>query len=201
MKQKHYAIIGLFTPILFWVTYFIMSALRPEYSFMTKAISELGSVDALNKWYWNFFGYILPGFLISIYALGLHRAISNGKVSKVTLVSLFLSGLLMALSGIFSADMDDRQSSTSVLHTIGSIGCYLFFLVAAFSYPRVMKTSAYWSDAIKPTLLFTWLTILSGSWYFIFPNMPGVGQRIVFFFFFLWIFYTGAKLYKQPANK
>ena len=45
--------------------------MRPEYSMFTKAISELGSVDAPKKWIWNSFGYILTGLLIAIYSFGL----------------------------------------------------------------------------------------------------------------------------------
>lgn len=58
----------------------------------------------------------------------------------------------------------------------------------------------YWKTAIKPTLIFTWLTILAGSWYVIFPSMPGVGQRIVFFFYLFWFFYTALKIYYQKTT-
>ncbi|NBW36298.1 MAG: DUF998 domain-containing protein [Cytophagia bacterium] len=200
MKKRHYAIIGLIIPILFWATYFIMSALRPEFSFKTKAISELGSMDAPNKWFWNFFGYILPGLLISVYGYGLFKAIAQQGRGKMPLISLVLSGLFMTLSGVFPADMDNRQSVTSLLHSVGSMGCYLFFLLGAFTFPKLMKDTAYWSLAIRPTLVFTWLTIFFGGWYFVFPNMPGVGQRIIFFFYLLWIFYTAWKLYAAHAT-
>jgi hypothetical membrane protein len=50
MSNKTYGIIGIATPIVFLVTYLIMSSIRPEYSMFTKAISELGSVNAPNKW-------------------------------------------------------------------------------------------------------------------------------------------------------
>ena len=56
--------------LVFWTTYIIMSTIRPEYSMYTKAISELGSVDAPKKWIWNSIGYIFTGVLISIYAVG-----------------------------------------------------------------------------------------------------------------------------------
>jgi hypothetical membrane protein len=56
MNNKSYAIIGFLAPTIFWLTYFVMANQRTEYSFLTKAISELGSVDAPNKWTWNIFG-------------------------------------------------------------------------------------------------------------------------------------------------
>ena len=174
--------------------------MRPEFSFKTKAISELGTVEAPNKWFWNFFGYILTGLLISIYSYGLFKTISQRGGNKLPLIGFVLSGLFMSLSGIFPADMDNRQSTTSLLHSIGSYGCYIFFLVGAFTFPKQMKNTTYWTTAIRPTLAFTWLTIFFGGWYFVFPTMPGVGQRIIFFFYLLWFFYTALRLYGQSET-
>jgi len=200
MNNKTYGIIGIATPIAFLTTYLIMSSMRPEYSMFTKAISELGSVDAPNKWLWNFFGYILPGILIAIYAVGLYKNIAVTKSSKLPLYGILFSGVFMAMSGIFPADMDDRQATTTLLHTIGSFGSYLSFLMGAFTYPKVMRKSNYWKTVKKPTLLFTYLTIIFGAWFLVFPNIPALGQRIVFMFYFLWIFYTAIKLYNQPSE-
>lgn len=197
MNNKIYGIIGIFTPIAFLITYIIMASIRPEYSMFTKAISELGSVDATNKWFWNFFGYILTGILIAIYAVGLYKNVAVTKSSKLPLYGILLSGVFMSISGVFPADMDDRQSTTTLLHTVGSFGSYVFFLIGAFTYPKVMDKSDYWKTAKKPTLIFTYLTIVFGAWFLVFPNIPAFGQRIVFFFYFLWIFYTANKLLTQ----
>lgn len=198
MTPRHYALIGMAAPILFWSTYFIMAGLRPEYSFYTKAISELGSVDAPHKWIWNSLGYGVTGLCISVYAYGLFRSVAGKGASKLSLIGLMLSGLFMSFAGIFPGDFDNKQTTTMLLHTLGSFGSYLFFLLAAFTYPKHMHTSTYWKQASRPTLLFTWLTILFGAWPFLFPSMPAVGQRFVFLFYFVWIFYTAIKLYRQP---
>jgi hypothetical protein len=107
----------------------------------------------------------------------------------------------MAFSGIFPGDFENKKSLTMLLHTIGSFGSCIFFLIGAFTYPKQMKKSVYWKNAIRPTLVFTWLTIVFGSWGFIFPNMPAVGQRIVFAFYFLWIIFTAYKLYLYNENE
>lgn len=200
MKPRQYAILGLLGPLIFWLTYLIMSNLRPEYSFLTKAVSELGSLDAPNKWIWNILGYILTGMLISIYSYGLFKSISTENGSKLPLLSFILSGLFMSLSGIFPGDFDNKQSTTMLFHSLGSFASYIFFLIGAFTYPKQMKKTEYWAQSVKPTLIFTWLTILFGVWPFIFPNTPAVGQRIVFFFYLLWIFYTALKLYNKPES-
>ena len=186
--------------MVFWLTYLMMASARPEYSFMTKAISELGSIDAPNKWVWNVVGYIVPGLMIAVYAFGLYRDVSGGSGSKLPLVGLGLSGWFMAVSGVFPGDFDDRSSTTMLLHTMGSFGSYIFFLLAAFTFPKPMKKSAYWKSAVVPTLTFTWLTILFGTWPFGFTSVPAIGQRVVFFFYFLWIGYTALMLYRKPTS-
>lgn len=198
MTKKYYAGIGMIAPVLFWITYFIMAGARPEYNFYTKAISELGSVDAPHKWTWNILGYGVPGLFISIYGYGLFQSVSLNTGSKLPLIGIMLSGLFMALSGIFPGDFDNKQSVTMLVHTIGSFGSYLFFLVGAFTYPQQMKRSSYWQKAVKLLLVFTWLSILFGAWPFLFPATPAVGQRFVFLFYFSWIFYTALKLYREP---
>src|SRR6478736_7930689 len=185
MKYRQFALMGIFAPLLFWATYLFISLKRPEYSFLTKAVSELGSVDAPHQWFWNMLGYIIPGILITIFSFGLHRSISGD--SKLSFLGLLLSGLFMTLSGIFPGDFNDRESLTMLLHTVGSFGSYSFFLIAAFTYPRQMRKSAYWKRAVAPTVVFTWMTIVFGAWPFLFPSIPAFGQRIVFFFYFLWI--------------
>lgn len=200
MTNKHYAIIGFAAPALFWSAYFIMANHRPEYSFMTKAISELGSVDAPNKWTWNGLGYITTGILIAIFAFGLYKNVAIEKSTKLPMIGIALSGLFMSISGIFPGDFDNKESPTMLLHTVGSFGSYVFFLIGAFTFPRQMKKTAFWAKAINPSLLFTWLTILFGSWVFVFPEIPAVGQRIVFFFYFMWILFMAYKLYNQPEE-
>lgn len=201
MKRKTYAIIGFLAPVVFWLTYFVMASQRPEYSFLTKAVSELGSADAPNKWTWNILGYILPGILIAVFSFGLYQNIVKKPSGKLPLIGLFLSGICMVISGIFPGDFNNKQSATMLLHTLGSFGSYLFFLIAAFTYPKQMRKSKYWSQAVKPALLCTWLTIIFGSWPFIFPDYPAAGQRIVFLFYFLWIVLTAYKLYNQTDEK
>ena len=200
MTNKSYGIIGIAAPIVFLITYLTLASIRPEYSMFTKAISELGSLDAPNKWLWNSFGYILPGMLITVYAIGLYKNVAVTKSSKLPLYGILLSGIFMTISGIFPGDFDNRQSTTMLLHTLASFGSYIFFLIGALAYPKIMNQTDYWKRAKKPTLIFVYLTIIFGTWVFIFPNIPALGQRIVFLFYFLWIFYTAIKLYHHQKE-
>lgn len=160
MKNKQYAIIGFLAPAIFWLTYFVMASQRSEYSYLTKAISELGSLDAPNKWTFNILGYTLTGVLISIFSIGLYKNIKSDNSSKLPFIGIFLSGIFMSISGIFPGDFDNRQSTTMLLHMAGSFGSYIFFLIGAFTYPKLMNKTDYWKRAKKPTLIFAYLLIV-----------------------------------------
>lgn len=200
MTNRKYAILGLSSTVLLWTTYFIMANQRPEYSFLYKLVSELGTLDAPNKWTWNIFGYIIPGILISIYSIGLYKSMASTKSSKLSLIGLFFMGFFLTFSGVFPGDLDNRSSTTTILHMLGSYGSYLFFLVGTFSFSKLMKHNSYWKSSNVTLQIFVWITIFSGTWSWFFPNIPSVGQRINFFFVFAWISYTAIKLYKLPEK-
>jgi hypothetical membrane protein len=201
MNKKTTALIGLLAPCLFVVTYSIMTNLRPEYDLRYKAISELGSLDAPHKWAWNIVGYIIPGILIALFAVGLQRAMPQGYTRRLPMYGLLLSGALMALAGIFPADMDNRRSATMLLHVVGSWGSFIGFLVAAFSYPRQWKKDPYWQKISRPSLVLVWLAIVWGAWPFVFPQMPALGQRFVFLFYYSWILLLAYRLYRSQKGQ
>ena len=198
MTNKHFALIGFLSIVVFWSTYFIMSLNRDDYSFLTKAISELGSVDAPNKWLWNLFGYIIPGIFTSIFCYGLVKNLANYGRYKLPLVGLVLSGLLMSFSGAFPGDFDNKRSMTMLMHNVGSFGSYIFFLLGAFTIPSLLRKSNYWEKTVLAGQIMVWMTIAFGAWSFIVPGYPAVGQRLVFAFYFLWIALHSFKLYNDP---
>jgi len=48
--NRQIGILAMVVPVWFTAVYLILAGLRPEYSHLTKAISELGSVDAPRAW-------------------------------------------------------------------------------------------------------------------------------------------------------
>lgn len=200
MQRKLFASAAFGAIVLFLVTYAVVAASRPEYDFRYKAISELGSVDVPDRLFWNVFGYIVPGLLIAAFSVGLYRHFSTTSRVWIPSAGLFFSGLLMSLSGMFPADMDNRQSFTMLMHTLGSFGSFAAFLVAAFTFPKVWRLNDSWRTRSTPSLVVTWLAITFGAWPMIFPAMPAVGQRVVFLFYFAWIALAAAGLLRSVAN-
>ncbi|MGZ9275339.1 MAG: DUF998 domain-containing protein [Nitrospira sp.] len=186
-SQKAIGWIAMVTPIWFLVVYLWMSALRPEYSHLTKAISELGSWDAPNLWAWNILGYIVPGLAISLLGAGLYREFRPR--ARIPAASLILSGLLMALSGAFPGDFEDRSSPSMIMHLVGSLGSYVAFLVAGFGLPAAMRSSPSYRWVAWPSTALVVLSIATG--FLRSGDAPGLGQRLGFGCFFMWVALMG----------
>ena len=72
MNKKVLAWCGVSAPIVFIVSLVIFSLLTPNYSNLTNAVSELGTLGAPFAFGWNILGFLLVGLLIIAYAWGMH---------------------------------------------------------------------------------------------------------------------------------
>ena len=192
-SQRKIGFIALITPLWFLAIYIIMSSQRPEYRHLVNAISELGTLDAPNLWAWNILGYILPGLAIALIGVGLKRElVPMHRGAILPAIALVASGLFMALSGAFPANLDDRSSTTTLLHLVGSFGCFLAFLVAGFWLPKYFRKNIQWRWVAWPSLL---LVVASIATIFLRSGAtPGLGQRLTFLCLFLWIVLVGFAL-------
>ena len=193
ISQRTIGFAAVFTPLWFLAIYLVMSAMRPEYSHSRDAISELGSLDAPNLWAWNIFGYIVPGLVIVVLGTGLKREFSPlGRMATTPFVALMASGLFMALSGVFPANMADFESATTVIHILGSTGCFIAFLAAGFWFPFSFRKRNAWHWLAWPSLALVVGSIVSG--FLRSGETSGVGQRLTFACFFLWVALLGFAL-------
>lgn len=196
ISRKNIGLIALATPFWFVAVYLAMSSRRPEFSHLTKAISELGSLDAPDRWFWNVLGYILPGLAIALLGLGLKWDFAQAnRKALVPGVALVASGLFMAMSGVFPGDFENRDSSTMILHTVGSLGSFVAFLFAGAWLPRVFLARESWRWVAWPSLALVVASVLAG---FIRSGAaPGLGQRLGFALFFAWIGLVGYALMRS----
>ena len=188
---------AIVVPVWFAVTYLAMSSARPEYRHLTKAISELGSLDAPNAWIWNVCGYIIPGLVIAALGWGVRSRFAHESGAALPSWALIASGLCIALSGVFPGDFEDRTSTTMILHAVGSIGSFVAFLVSAFMLPRVMRRHPGWSRCVWPSLTVAVASICTG--FLRTGDAPGLGQRLGFACVFLWVALIGYALYRDPT--
>jgi hypothetical protein len=92
--------------------------------------------------------------------LGIERRFAGERGARLPARALVASGLLIALSGVFPGDFDNRTSATMIVHGVGSIGSFVAFLVSAFSLPRVLNRFDGWRRFRWPSLAVTWASIL-----------------------------------------
>ena len=190
--------LAILTPIWFGLLYLVMSSLHPDYNHATKAISELGSLDAPNLWVWNIGGFVLPGLVISLLGIGLDRHFRGEQGASWVSWPLIISGLFMAMSGVFPGDFENRTSPTMILHAIGSFGSFIAFLFCGFAAPALLRRHAGWRTYVLPSIAIVVLSIASG--FFRTGNAPGLGQRMGFIFFFMWIGFVGVGLIRNSHS-
>lgn len=107
----------MIAPAWFLVALLAFAALRPDYSHFTKAVSELGAVNAPNALAWNILGFGAVGTLVVVFAWGLG---THGGSRWVALM-VAISGLGFAAAGLFPADMNDMNADTTRLHILASL--------------------------------------------------------------------------------
>lgn len=178
-------------------TILTMALLRTDgYSHLTKAVSELGSLDAPHWQVFNLLGYVLPGLLIGAFAWGLSTNFASGFALRLPFALLAASGLLLALSGIFPMDMAHRLAPGSLVHQVGALGSGLAWLLSAFILGRPLRRNPAWAGLVRPLLGLVWATIalilLVGT---VSPATPGLGQRVAFAGYFGFILVLARRLY------
>lgn len=198
MKIKHFAILGFTAPALFLLTYFMMSAEWPEYSKLYDTVSKLGAEGAPTKFIWNLIGYIMTGVMVCIFSIGLHRSMTLSSKGIIPMTALSLTGVLLIAAGLFPADLVNPENDRSLLHSILSYGTLGMFLLAAFTYPPLMRETGYWRRTIVPSTLIALLCLLSAL-FFLTPY-AGLGEMLMFIFYFLWILFMGNKMFHQYSS-
>jgi hypothetical protein len=164
-------------------TILLMAALRTDgYSHLTKAVSELGSVEAPRRGWFNALGYLLPGLGIAAGALALGRHLPGRRWPFGLLAG---SGVLLALAGVFPVDMAHRSSPGSVLHAVGSLGSGACWLACALTLAPALRPHPRWADLAR---WLPWLPLLVFGLMLLVPaGMPGLTQRLSFAGYFLFV--------------
>lgn len=193
LSNRANGLIGILAVTLSILTIIVMAAVRTDgYDHLHKAISELGSLDAPNKWVFNIFGYIVPGMLISIFSLNLLKEFRPLSVKSYPFYLFFASGLFMSLAGFFPANMEDRQSVNTIIHSVGSFGSGAFWLVCALTLWWQLKKKDGWKLVAISTFLIPFVMIIAMS--MVSENTPGLAQRIAFSANYLFILIIAIKL-------
>ena len=198
-SRRLLALSGPFATILFTSSLIGFAAARTDgYTHATKAVSELGAAGAPLASAFNILGFILSGSLIVLLAVSLHRV--GTAPAKAGPVLLALSGIAMAVAGVFPVDMDQRSSFSSQLHLAGAMLCGLFWALSLFWIAPQLKKREKFVWLARMTPWFALFLVANIGWQVLWQStgavLPGWGQRIGFGGYFLWTAILGLMLAK-----
>jgi len=190
------ALAGMVVPLLFGVLLAVAGLLRPGYDHIVDYISELGVGS--NAWIMNT-NFLLTGFLVVAFSLGLARALGAGKSARAgsVLVGIFGSGVFAA--GIFSCDPGCPSSGASLsqqMHDVVSIVAFVAIMIAPIVVSLGMKRDPLWQG-------YRLYSIATGvaaiAFFFLFiasTEYVGALQRFFVATPFLWIGVIALRLFK-----
>jgi hypothetical membrane protein len=189
IDRRTAGILGVIACILFWLAMLVLGALRPSYSHVVNAVSELGAIGTPRAVLWNIFGFIIPGLLLAIAGKAIVDSVSEDRPSMMAGWLLPAFGLLIAAQGLLPAVMAGGEViTTSWLtrgHLIASLVSGVAWLVALLLLVGPMKRSSDWRGwhlfNIAAVVLVILLAFVVGG------RLPGgLAQRLVDAVVFAW---------------
>ena len=183
--------------VLFAASVVGFAAMRTDgYTHGTKAVSELGAKGAPLAAEFNTVGFIVPGILVVVLAAVLYRRVTAPR--KAGPVLLALSGISLAITGIFPVDMEVRSSVSSQLHLAGAMLCGVLWALSLFWLAPQLKKDARFPTMARLTPWFVLFLVANVAWQIVWQStgalLPGWGQRIGFAGYFLWLAIIGSLL-------
>lgn len=203
MTERQAGAVGIAAVAVFWVALLAFGAMRPDYSYFTKAVSELGVIGAPNALAWNLVGFIVPGLLLAISAAGLASAVDGRRGALWWL--LVMSGLCFAATGAIPGEMRNgspvMESSWTQAHLLMATLSPIFWAIAAVMMIRRVKRNPDWKaflpQAVALAVLCVGGFILSILAPAVLPDLaqrPGLSQRLCFAAYFLWFLLISLRL-------
>jgi len=202
-RWQRLALAGPAAAVMYMFCLIGFAAIRTDgYTHGTKAVSELGAIGAPYAIWFNLFGFVIPGLLVTCIAVSILK-LTPKRTSRTGFVLLSLSGLAMAMAGLFPVDLGARSSLTSSLHLLGATASGLFWMLSLFWIgPTLQKQfGMYALGRLSPW--FGLFLVANIAWQAVWQAtgavLPGWGQRIGFAGYFLWVTLVGYSLFKYKT--
>lgn len=191
---------GFIGPIIFFLTiYFLFPLLYPGYDFINQTISELGGAESPIKTLTNVLGFSLFGIFIMIFAFGLFRLRETNFLGKIAALFVFITGVMMYLTGIFYNSSSLGYTTLDSLHVI--VANYQFPILAIglilFAFGISGNEKLKW---LTPLILVLGLITLSLAYVFFFTfdlQNRGIWQRAAIGLPYLIMMIIAFALYKN----
>jgi len=185
------AIIGI---VYFLVVVVALHFLRPEYSPLSRAVSQyaVGRYGFLMTS--AFFGLSLGSLALVI---GLFSGVSHTGRSWIGLVLLAIWAVGILIAGIFPIEVSSYpQMNSGHIHVVASIWAFISLVLAALLLSWRFKKDDKWSSFHRPALIESLLMLLAlvGLFRYINTGFGGLSQRIFIVACLIWLLSTAARL-------
>jgi hypothetical membrane protein len=194
------ALCGILVPVVFTIFVVVESLLRPGYSQISGAISDLGvGSDAIlqdiNFW--------LTGSLLIAFAAGLSSGLrAGGRAARVAPVLVGVAGVAIFLAGVFPEAFGQplAQNATpplypSDIHYAVSIVAFILLLAATFVTWRAQRNDPRWGRSSSISLAFGILLLVTFFLMNLPPSLAGLAERLFVGSAFLWVGVTAGRLF------
>lgn len=202
-ELKFYGAAGVLSALLYIAAWIIGPILRPGFSSMTQAVSELIEAGAPNKLLLDglIFGFHL---LVIPFAYGLHQAIDGGKGSKIGPLLLVGAGVLgLVLTLFFPCDQGCvAETFRGTMHIALAIPLGFLILFALLAFSRRFKRAEGWGGydtySMATFLIGLVLGVLSAA----FAKSPvgGLLERLVGLSYQQWYVVMGITLIRRSVS-
>ena len=207
MKNKTLMLAGILAPIVYVFTVILGGIIRPGYSHIAQAVSDLIAAEAPNKALLDPL-FAFYNILVAAFALGLFQLVRSensnrgkvvGTVGAIVLAAQCTFGLITLLFPEPAGGMSVAITSTGTMHivfaSLSALTSMLAILLMGFWFMNSQNLRAY---ELYSFISVTFVFLTGGlAAYSVASQSPfgGIFERLTIGGFLQWIFVSAAKLY------
>jgi hypothetical protein len=199
---------GILAPAIFVGVFSIEGALRNGYDPLKMYISAL---SLGNRGWIQISNFLIFGFLLFIFTLGLSKEFQTGKASRGGIITLYVISALFFISGPFVMDPTetpaDQMSVHGLIHGLSGGIVFTIMPITIFIFLRRFVSDANWQSFRWWTLILGIIEALGVVVFTYVSKIPieqnayinyfGLFQRIALIPFMVWVFLFGIEMLRR----
>jgi hypothetical membrane protein len=201
--KKIFMLCGIAAAVLYVGTVILGGLLRPGYSHVSMAISELVAEGAPNRTLLSA-SFLVYNILVSLFGMGLVLKVNRyahgrvtGTIGSLTLVAVGVAGILMELA--FPQEPGGTATTfTGIMHFVmagvASLGTMVAILILAFWFRSVPELKSYFAYSIISVAVVFASGGMSAAAIAYHSPFFGLVERITILTFIAWMFVIGRKI-------
>ena len=200
-----FSLSGVVAPALLLLLYIVASLLNPGFDHVLRTVSQLGVSTSNFPWILNS-GFILFGLLMLPMASGLYLRFSRHFMAKPLFFSLALSGICVALVGVFHAGRtmaDGRPVLEGMLHIIFASLGILSLTVGILAAADIFQRYPAWRGFVWPSIAVSAVALVGAVLFSqeVVPGWNGLVERVFYSIALGWVWIVAARSFLLPPGE